>query len=217
VRPVGQFARGEGGGDCGGEFRLLRPRLGILAEQRRQAGAGFLGGDREVPGRRRRRAAGSAAGKAASTAGPQLQPAREAASARARVFASPSPPNSCNSARAAVTSATQASAVLRGTTRPSAAASPRGVGTQNRAGRTKANNSSRSSAGNAARPRRRAVARAWQTNAVSPPSRRSRASSGDSASISPSGDSHTTSRKPATSAGACGTITGELSARSRVG
>ena len=126
---------------------------------------------------------------------------------------------SCNKARAAVASATQASAMSFGGMSPSASASPRGVGTQNCAGRTKANNSSRS---NAAKPAqslaqpfegissRRATARAWHTIGVSPPctgSSRARASSGDNASTSPSGDSHNTSRNPATSAGTRGTRT----------
>src|SRR5581483_5486184 len=200
-------------------------------EQRRQAGAGFLGGNREVPGRRRRRGV-----LPFGEALPDAQPRRPAQRRRVRRRQGgehrrpPAPAGAGGglgqSAGVRVAVAAQflqqrprrrhqRDTSLGGIARDDQA--PRGVGTQNRAGRTKANNSSRSSAGNAARPRRRAVARAWQTNAVSPPSRRSRASSGDSASISPSGDSHTTSRKPATSAGACGTITGELSARSRVG
>src|SRR5205085_2338765 len=155
LRLVRALPRRKSSRDGGGVIGLLRPRLGVLAEQGGEPAARLIRADRIVAGGWRR----------------------------------------------------------------GASASPRGVGTQNCAGRTKANNSSRS---NAAKPAqslaqpfegissRRATARAWHTIGVSPPctgSSRARASSGDNASISPSGDSHNTSRNPATSAGTRGTST----------
>ena len=50
------LARREGGGDGGGVIGLLRPRLGVGAEQRREALPRLVRRDRVVAGRRRRRA-----------------------------------------------------------------------------------------------------------------------------------------------------------------
>ena len=72
----------------------------------------------------RRVAAGSAGGSAASTAGPQPQPARSAISARARVSILSSACNSRSSARAASISATQASAIVRGGAQPERGGDP---------------------------------------------------------------------------------------------
>ena len=225
LRLIGLVARREGGGDRAGVIGLLRPGFGALAEQLREAAAGLVGADRIVagwgggrallplverlPGAQADRPALIGCRQRGQHRRPPGQPPRSAISAMARALGSVSWPSSCSRARAAVASATQASAMVRGGARPSAAASPRGVGTQNCAGRTKANNSRRSSAANPAMSRRRATARAWHTIAVSP-ARRVLASSIDSASISPSGDSHTISRNPATSAGARGTRTRRL-------
>ena len=141
------------------------------------------------------------------TAGAHSQPPRSIASATARASASLSPPRSSSKMRAALASVTHSSAGRRGRSMPNAPASPRGVGTQKLAGRTKANSSSRSSAGNTGTSSRRAVALAWHSIGGGSCSIRLRASAGASASISPSGVSHSTSRKPATRAGACGTST----------
>ena len=154
----------------------------------------------------RRRRVGRPA-SAASTAGPQAQPARSAASAMARASGSVSACSSCSRARAAVASATQASAMRRPAARgrapqPGRAASARRTAPAGRRRTVPAGRARRTPAMSS----RRAVARAWHTIAVSPSSR-ARASAGDSASISPSGDSHMTSRNPATSAGARGTRT----------
>ena len=122
MRPVGQVARGKGGGDGGGVIGLLRARLGIGAEQPGEAGARLRRRDRVVAGRRGRarsppirRAAsrpaapphagvapGSAGGSAASTAGAHSQPPRSIASAMARISGSLSCPSASSRARAAV-------------------------------------------------------------------------------------------------------------------
>ncbi len=50
--PVGEVARGKGGADRSGVIGLLRARLGIDAEQLREAGARLVGAHRLVAGRR---------------------------------------------------------------------------------------------------------------------------------------------------------------------
>ena len=64
----------------------------------------------------------------------------------------------CSSAFVMVASAMASASWSWGTGSPSATASPRGVGTQNRPGWTKANSSSKSSAGKASIFSRRAMA-----------------------------------------------------------
>ena len=56
LRLVGRLARAEGGGDGGGVIRLLRPRLGVVAEQLRETLARLVRLDRLAARRRRRRA-----------------------------------------------------------------------------------------------------------------------------------------------------------------
>ncbi len=95
---------------------------------------------------------------------------------------------SINRRSAAARSVKQASSALSGGGSPSAMASPRGLGTQNRAGRTKANSSSTSKAASASAPSPRAVARQWQTIGMAP-SRAGVTSSGASVSNAPSASS----------------------------
>ena len=86
---------------------------------------------------------------------------------------------------------------------PTAIANPRGVGTQNRAGRTKANSSKRSCAAKRSSPRRRASMRAWQTTGDVERMRATARSRGSTAQV-PSGSRIAASRRPATKIGTSG-------------
>ena len=221
------LARAEGGADRGGVVRLLRPRLGARAQELREAAARLALLDRrncraaapaQIPTIRRggatargRRASRRRAdcGSAASTASAQPQPPRCMAmrdGARVGDRARPAPVRRGARGRLPTRSAAAAAGSCAGGARPSASARPRGVGRQNRAGRAKAKSSSTSSDGNGRTPKRRAVARAWQTIGGSARARRAASSSGSSA-ISPSDASHAAVRAPATSAGAAGNAT----------
>ena len=105
TRRFGQIARAESGADRGGVIRLLRPRLGISAEQLGEPRPRLAFLDREIARRRLGRVIlpigelaplrepvagpGSPSGKAASTAGPQPQPPFAIAVAMARASLSP--------------------------------------------------------------------------------------------------------------------------------
>ncbi len=158
--------------------------------------------------------AAPSAPRAANTADPHGQPLVVMAQAMGRACASPGPAaRSDSSANRAAAEASNDSASLSrvpGSARPSAWATPRGVGSTNRAGRVKAYSSRTSKTANGERPKRLAVVLASQTTGRTggpePGVRRLAASARGGDSISPSVVSHAARRTPATRAGWAGSI-----------
>ena len=155
--------------------------------------------------------------RADTTAVPHGQPPRAMAQATPRARSPSGRPamaaSSPSSRRAAAIRLSASFSRVPGRATPTASARPRGVGRQNRAGRTKANSSNRSQAGKGSVRSRRAVALAWQTRGGGPAPRRRAAWSRARVSISPSGESQAAPRTPATRAGASGRRTGGGSGR----
>ena len=154
---------------------------------------------------------GAASGRpsAAETNSAQPQPAwpMRAASPAASRFNAVSRPWARRCNIAATRSGSSAAAASRprcGGSKSSARASPRGVGAAVRAGKAKANSSSRSNAGIPRRPRRRNVAGAWTSSGGGRPRRWAAASTAGNSNSSPSAVKIAARPCPATTDGASG-------------
>ena len=236
-RVAAGFAGGERGGGGGGVVGLAGALLGVGAEHGGEPGAGLGLGDRQGGGRRQRRGVlpfrqaapdfqgiGVGRGVGAVQRGEDERRPAPAGGAHAggecrgvavqRRWRGPATGGAAGRRRGPAAARPRLPGRWGDRRGRAPSARPRGVGAAVRAGRTKANSSSRSKAGPGRRPRRRKVAGAWTSRGGGRLRRWWAASAADRSRSSPSGVRMAARPCPATTAGASGSAMRVLTAYS---